>query len=413
MASLAYEGKRLNDEYKALESECFMITILDDIAMEDTSSELGSAKMERFFAKASAILKKIFMFIPKLIGKLIEKIKHSRLMTEKRANADIPEDLKNIGNDKLNNIKKLRVEILDAKQKLLEMANKKMEAAIALSEKLYIEMTAVAKIFNAAGSNIDNQYKTSASNIHKLTEDFNKVVNTKLDDLIETLRSRMQTLKSVCEDERLFAISVPTYKGTDKSGEYASKITQNCTKYSKLASEIGVVMRKGAGRGSGLNTVIVHNDKTRAKGDAELNSSSAYQVVQLYTKCANQFQKVSEEYTRVCAAVYKVYQIVDDNKTVEHKSDSEGGATTGKYDGRIVWSESEKCWTYQEQALNARNNLEKYTIYMRNETNKDEVPDPSIDDVKKAREAIKKQGASQLFDLDEDAVKTLKSNASK
>lgn len=436
----------LSDIYRegeALESEYFILSInMNDfgapygLALEDSSQTGAGAQMKNLGVKIINFIKRIIEAIPKLFNKLFTKIKHSKLLTKARLQAGTPKDLKHISKDKVQVIKQRRMEILTTKQKLIEAADKKIEKALYLSEEIDRELTAVARYMNVSDKTkadiIKGKFDISLNKINKLNSTYDEIKGIKIDGLYQELNKYMESLKHACDNDRLFALCVPQYSGTDKSEQYRAKIDREMKSMNSIVGDLETLIRKDVSFGEawhgfaakqlgkiddrtipktyerGPNGSIQEKEEetfrlssyserkhaeARASRNAATLTSGINQILNLYKNSSTYLAKVAQQYCQVCAAVYKVFPIPEGegDRTEEFEEpENKSGKKLSHFVGTIVWSDKRGCWVYQRQCIDINGNNRVLEAPMVDEKDKEQKPKPSKELVKRGSEEIKK-----------------------
>lgn len=449
----------IDTQFQALESEYFMLSLsMEDfgapygLALEDSSSSVYGAKFKNFMIKAQTFIKRIFAAIPKMFAKLIQKIKHSKLVTKARLQAGLPKDLKHIAKDKASVIKKLRMDILTTKQKLLEYGDKKIEKTVYLSEELNNEINSILRIAQvstkARKEVIAGKFDVSEQKIQKLLKTYDELQGMDTSRLHDELQNKIAQLKHACDNERLFALCVPIYNGNDKSNEYRSTIERNCKNGEEITGILDNLIRNNTTFAEGFNDTVAKGlrgienigqgkrmsmnddgsvnppsqsisgskfrlsnipqkaaDASRLDRGAKVLTSGILKITSLYTQGSKQFLKYSQEYCNICADIYRIYDVPESSNsdTDVERPNNPSGEKALFYNGTISWNDEKGCWQYSRICIAADGKNKRFTISMEDEKDKSIKPKPDKSMVKELNLKIKNSSDFKKFVENEEA----------
>jgi hypothetical protein len=380
-------------------------------ALEDTANSVAEAKVKNFMQKSGDLIKRIFSYIPKVFDKLGKLIKHNTIVTKARANAGVPKDLKEVPDDKLREIKRLRSEILTLKQNLLDSEDKRMQIAIKLSEDLAAEMRSIANIVNvgkaASKEVISGKFEVSKTKLQKLQTQFDELKGKNYSDIKEKLEHAIGQMKSVCENDRLFALAVPVYKGVDNTSKYVSIITSNSEKHLAVAQSLAnLIQRDTSISHAAANTVgklgenkdedqknvferkaASTKDRATLAQSASTSASGVLDLCKLYIDSSKTMGQIAKEYAEATALVYKVYPLPEGGTNHEHNlGEGKKGSVSAK--GLPGWFKFVGgCWHYYEEVLDKSGGKQTFEMEIKDEKDPDKPPKGlSEETIKKIRE---------------------------
>ena len=394
--TIEQENLMLQNEVKAIESEIFMAELFDDdttnIAIEG-ASEIG-AKLKDAIIKAADTVKKIFLFLPKLFAKAVRRIRNSIAISKMRTNSSIPEDLKEINNDKLKQIKRCRLEILELKQECMNLGDSEINKAISISDQLNKELGMVVKnLRTRAGvkNTVKNNIGYNEGKVRNLREKITTLKsNIKSTEALRNLKKKIDDMHQICGDTRLSALCIPAYKGTCKAETYKNIIENNCNQYTSSIAQLEEMVNKYSKKGITATGKEVHS--------ARSDDNVAMMLAKLYLESGDFLKSVANNYVNVCNEVFRVYQIPDDgnhktsmnSKDVEdNKPTSDGKKTVKNPSGKLTWSDSEKHWVYTRSFTNAEGKLKYINVNLNSETNKDSKPEITVEMEKTLNDKLK------------------------
>lgn len=352
----------LETMYAALESEAFFIdSLLDDYVYDiATEADKGNGAtvtdtMKNIGSKIVEFLKKVWEYIPKLFHNVVTKIKHCSIATQIRAKMDMPADLKNLPDDKVRYIKQKRVEILTAKQQLLEAADKMMSEALSAADTMSQEMAKVLATIRAGGRDAANlergKFAVNEQTMNNMRNKFvniNKAYETAIRPKEDQLDKSLSALRDFCDTKALYAISVPIYKGQNHAEEYTNKLNSLCPANSKLVQELEPIVTNYQKAQQSMWTRERHLTRTAQKNAENANENGIRGLIVLYQNLSKQFLQTSKIYNQVCVKVFDAPEIPNqkgDYTAVVNDVDNTGAAAKN-IKGTLSWDKKQKCWIY-------------------------------------------------------------------
>ena len=452
----------IDSDYRALESDFFILSMNSDdfggflgSAMESSETSVGQAQFKNFLNKVMAFIRRVVEAIPKMFAKLGRMIKHSKISTQIMLRTGVPKDLKTLSSDKLSVIKQLRLEILRTKMQLVDLNEKKIDKANYLSEEIHNEIQAILRVVqvskNARKEVIAGKFDVAESKIRKLRDEYDRLKNIDISSTKEKLEELLERLKKVCNNDRLYALSVPAYNGNDKHSEYESKITRNIKECKSIAGTLDDLVRNNTSFSEAFNKTLasglrkVENigqakkytrnpdgtisygnkdddgekdwkaDKFRfsnipgkaaAKSEldrgAKILTSGILKITQLFAEAERDLLKTVQDYCESSALVYKQPPMpkASDGET-EVQADTTG-PKADFYKGHLAWSNKEGCWKYIRECIDTQGNYRKISVKLTDERDKNTKPKPSQATVKKLNDEIKKHKDFKQFKYEEE-----------
>ena len=409
--TIEQENIQLQYEIAALESEILMHELfIDDDEDDELALESVGSKLADMGSKIIEGIKKIFLFIPKLIMKAVNKIKNSKAVTKVRANSSLPDELKDLPADKLNNIKRLRIEILKLKGDLMTYGENEINTAIKLSQQLNSALSAVAnnlKTTKGAHDTVNNKIEYGEANIKRLRTKIEELKqNRKSTGKIEELNKKLDELREVCDDSTIFAYSVPEYKGTNNAEKYKNEIDNNCTQYLNATKNLDELIKHPKTVSGALKNVAAKvSDSYSAKYEANKENNQAVQLSKIYLEGGQFLQTVATDYVNICDAVFKVYPLPEgaqtkEERTQKFKEDDENDKNNKKSSdpnsisnpkGELNFDSKKGCWVYARSYTDAANKIMYVTYDFEKSTDAGVKPGVSQELENKMSSTIEKQ----------------------
>lgn len=408
--TIEQENIQLQYEIAALESEILMHELfIDDDEEDELALESVGSKLADMGSKIIEGIKKIFLFIPKLIMKAVNKIKNSKAVTKVRANSSMPDELKDLPEDKLNNIKRLRIEILKLKGDLMTIGENEISTALKLSQQLNVALNAVAnnlKTSKGARDTVNNKIDYGEGNIKRLRTKIEELKqNQKSQDKIKELRKKLDELYEVCNDSTIYAYSVPEYKGTNNAEKYKNEIDHNCTQYLNATKNLEELIKHPKTVSGALkNAAAKVSDSYSAKYEANKENNQAVQLSKIYLEGGRFLQQVATDYVNICDEVFRVYPLPNEATTKEErtqkfKEDDENDKNNKSSDpnsisnpkGELNFDHKKGCWVYARSYTDAANKIMYVTYDFEDATDADVKPGVSQELENKMSSTIEKQ----------------------